>query len=107
MIVTGAMATETDHEPTTMRTILRELPRWRVAFVLLVVFVNVGVVTYWRGCVVGRWRFEAADPICLTFLTPEDRAEVIAAREIEAARAPFVPPWDWSRSEWAETFAWQ
>jgi hypothetical protein len=45
----------------TFRRILRELPRKKVALVLLLVFVNLGVVAWCRGRAIGLARYDDSD----------------------------------------------
>ncbi len=76
-----------DDTPSTFRAILRELPRRKLALVLLVVMVNLGAVTYLRCRAVGRERWS-------------NRFIVPGARE---RSKPFVPPWEWDADEWRQT----
>jgi hypothetical protein len=85
-------------EPTTARHILRELPRKRVALVLLVVFINLPFVAYWRGCVIDHERVEA---------------ELARARASRIQVGLFthykgcIPPWEWTADKWRETWPWK
>jgi hypothetical protein len=83
--------------PSPVRRILRELPRKRIALVLLVVVVNLDVVTYRRGRAVAELRRDAAQR---HYFGPGD-AEVKAWWEVEARTC--VPPWTWTTDEWRNT----
>lgn len=92
-------------DETTVRTLLRELPKMRVALVLLLVVVNMGVSICRRGCAIGRERGSRAPAawngrgllLIHEGVTPEDE-------ELREGRVLcFVPPTRWSRSEWRET----
>lgn len=76
------------NEPTTLRKIARELPRRKVALVMLVVLVNLAVVTFLRGRAVAeeRNRYRPVFTISEVFDWPT-----------------FVPPWEWTSHEWRET----
>lgn len=73
-------------DATTLRTILRELPRRRVALLVAFVVFSVLILVYLRALEVGR-----------------ERAEMFG-REPETAAA--VPPWSWSSEEWAGSWPW-
>jgi hypothetical protein len=75
-------------EPTTSRTILRELPRRKVALVLLVVVLNLALVLYRGGHDIA-----------------EDRDNHSYHEFSSYPPPPWVPPWRWTASEWRETFA--
>jgi hypothetical protein len=83
-------------EPTTTRHILRELPRKKVALVLLVVVVNASLLVWIRGCRIGRKRAEESPWTGLVSFRPKGES-------FGSAEAPFVPPWEWTADEWRET----
>jgi hypothetical protein len=84
----------TDEAPSTYRSILRELPRRKVALVLLVVVANLGVVAWLRGRAIALER-----PIPCGLVTGPTWQP--------APKATFVPPWSWTAQEWRETFLWK
>jgi len=86
------MSLVTDDTPSLLRMILHELPRKRVALVLLVVLVNLGVVTYLRGRAINRDRMIAALAAWRVPVLPEDIC----------VDGP-VLPWMWTSDEWQET----
>jgi hypothetical protein len=75
-------------EPTTLRHIARELPRKRVALVLLLVVVNLGAMSYWRGLTISRFRYER---MMIRYSDPPQR---------------WTAPWEWTADEWAEVWPW-
>jgi hypothetical protein len=82
-------------EPTTFKHILRELPRKRIALVLVVVILNLSLVVVARGIQIGDrgpwwrgWMILGPDEGTITYFGPH---------------VEFVPPWKWTRDEWRET----
>jgi hypothetical protein len=73
-------------DATTLRTILRELPRRRVALLVAFVVFSVLILVYLRALDVGR-----------------ERAEMFGR---EPERAAAVAPWSWSSEEWAGSWPW-
>jgi hypothetical protein len=115
-----------DHGPPgPFRRILREFPRRKIALVLVVVVVNLGVVTCLRGRAIaearyaspstwdsvdGGWDFEWQDAGGTggrgSSNSPQRRAAY--RREMIAAggapwRLTFVAPWEWTAEEWRHT----
>jgi hypothetical protein len=112
----------TDPEPNTLGRIVRELPRKRVALVLLVVVVNVGLVTWIRGCGIGRVRSAAVPRInlsvfcsggfggCIAHAQPWPCPGAAVRNPVATISVPtthFVPPWQWTTHEWRETLQWK
>jgi hypothetical protein len=83
------------------RAVVRDLPRVKVALVVLVVLVNMGVVL-WRRCCELAVERRKAPRFCVSLLTPEQREYAFRYWE-SLDRATFVPPWEWTSSEWRET----
>ncbi len=61
---------------------------------LLVVVVNLGIVTYWRGLAVYRERWTAV------MATPGGHSVVFGPDYA-------IPPWKWTPQEWRETWPWK
>lgn len=112
--------------------ILRDLPRRKVAFVIVVVAANFAVVGVLRGRVVREQRLRAGVsykprrtpeevidrldgrvpcPCCgRTFHTISQEAMCERSRCDSLNRTlglPFVAPWDWTAEEWREAFPWK
>ncbi len=81
-------------EPSTLRHVVRELPRRRVAFVLFVVLGNLGLVSLVRGRRVAQDRL-----LRVSFTAGED----LYHDYIRVRHAMPVPPWAWTYDEWWET----
>jgi len=84
-------------EPSTLRQILRELPRRKVVLVLLVVVVNVGVVT----CLWGR-RIAA-----IRVWNATARVSELGGDAIRPARCHVQTALEMDRRQWRETFPWK
>jgi len=80
-------------EPTTLEHIAREIPRRRVALVLLIVLVNLGVATYRRG-------YEINDERFVTFVTQAQKRNPCMS---VAWPVRWIAPSEWTADEWRET----
>jgi hypothetical protein len=101
------VALEVTDEVSHARLMLRELPKRKLVLVLLIVGVNLGYVTWRRGCDIEVDRISIihggrSDPGCCT---PQQHAECErrARALLRAERRVFIPPWQWSRDEWVKT----
>jgi hypothetical protein len=82
--------------PSRFRRILRELPRRKLAFVLLMMIVNIGVVLFVHGKTVHRrWRI-------LSLGSGTHGISAIATLDLLRENLWPTPPWEWSRDEWTE-----
>lgn len=104
-------------DATTFRLMFRELPRRKVAVVLLLVLVNLGTVTWWFGHVAAAKRrrdsflamkmraayghFQSEEEV------RAEREEWVRFRASLESLSGFVPPWEWTSREWRETFLWK
>jgi hypothetical protein len=97
---------EMKDEPSHARLMLRELPRRKLALVLIIVTLNLGVVKYLRGRAMfrerqqawldGKSRGRAVDWVRIT-KTSED------VDRLDLLEPVFIPPWQGSSDDGAET----
>jgi hypothetical protein len=92
-----------DDDETTLRRLLRDLPRRNVALVLLVVVVNLAVVVALRGHAIERARLQAlvSRPPLETMPTTLYEARWALAQG-DFRDFPSPPPWEWTSTEWRD-----
>ncbi len=88
-----------EEAPSEFRLILRELPRKRVALVLVVVLVDM-CVAYYRGLTISHQRLLAE------MAASRARTAAMGGRSggvifVDMGRP--VPPWEWTADEWRES----
>ncbi len=93
-----APATAEKPEPGELSRIARALPRWRLMLVAAIVVANLGAVTYSRGRAIGKQRLLHSFGVSVLNAELDAKVEAIVS---------FVPPWEWSADEWAETWPWR
>src|SRR5689334_10937666 len=86
----------------TFRMILRDLPRKKVALVLLLLLSNLAVVGYSHGSRLGRTRAVEGR---LRALGNHNEGGVWTLDYLRRA-TPFAPPWTWSVEDWTDLRAW-
>lgn len=86
-----------EDSPSALRSILRELPRRKVALVLTLVVVNLVVVTYLRGQAIAIARLKSPGLPRGVVVHNTANSEYVVVGETS------VPPWKWTADEWRET----
>ncbi len=88
-------------EPTTLRHLVRELPRKRVALVMVALLLYAVVFAWWRGWQIPAERHEKWKHMIHASYGPSGDERELA--RVERARSTWVSPWDWTADEWRET----
>lgn len=87
-------------DTSTLREIIRDLPRRKIALVVLIVALNLTLGAYWRGCQIDHERY-LAFPANELRICGHNSAHNIWFKGC-------VPPWQWTADEWRETvFPWK
>jgi hypothetical protein len=100
-IISLVIENEDELEPTGFKRFLRDLPRKRTLLIAVIVLVNMGLMTYWRGCRIRHERITARwGPVPIIVGSPK----VVVERERELSEDEKWPmPWSWTTDEWRET----
>ena len=100
-----------DYATTTLQHVARELPRRAIAWVMLVVVLNIGTVIYLRGCEIADHRREKpvfGSDMCVGGMSnchvhhcSWEKHPPVASTTVWPRK--FIPPLDWTADEWRET----